>query len=49
MPRKTLIFFAPVMQKHDNPRAVLLCGVGMAYPLIGFFAPQTRILFTFLE
>lgn len=43
------VFYVPVMQRHDKRWAMLLCGVGMLYPLVGLFAPQIREIFAFLE
>lgn len=47
-PKDPNIFYVPIMQKHDRRWAVLLCGVGIVYPLIGLFAPAVRQLFSFL-
>lgn len=41
-PEDPNVFYVPVMYKHDKRWAVLLCGIGIAYPLIGLFAPQIR-------
>lgn len=48
-PENLNIFYVPLMQKHDNRWAMLLCGVGIVYPLIGLFAPQIRGLVSFLN
>ncbi|RKI42076.1 DUF3592 domain-containing protein [bacterium D16-51] len=37
-PRKPQMFYVPIMQKRDNRWSVLLCGVGIIYPLIGVFS-----------
>ncbi len=47
-PENPNLFYVPIIQKHDNRWALLLCGVGVAYPLIGLLAPQIRVLFSFL-
>ena len=47
-PENPNLFYVPIMQKHDNRWAFLLCGVGVAYPLIGLLAPRIRALFSFL-
>ncbi len=47
-PENPKLFYVPVMQKHDNRWSILLCGIGIVYPLIGLFAPQVRALFSFL-
>lgn len=41
-PENPDLFYVPIMQKHDRRWALLLCGVGVAYPLIGLLAPQIR-------
>lgn len=43
------VFYVPVMQKHDRRWAMLLCGVGVLFPLAGLFAPLLRTFFAFLE
>ncbi len=43
-PENPNLFYVPIMQKHDNRWALLLCGVGIVYPLIGLLAPQIRAL-----
>lgn len=48
-PENPAMFYVPIMQKHDKRWAMLLCVVGIVYPLIGFFAPQIRQLVSFLE
>ncbi len=35
-------FYVPVMQKHDNRVSLLLCGIGVVYPIIGLTAPLIR-------
>ncbi len=47
-PENPNLFYVPIMQKHDKRWAFILCGVGVAYPLIGLLAPQMRALFSFL-
>ncbi len=47
-PENPNLFYVPIMQKHDKCWALLLCGIGVAYPLIGLLAPQIRVLFSFL-
>lgn len=47
-PENPNLFYVPIIQKHDKRWALLLCGMGVAYPLIGLFAPQIRALFSFL-
>lgn len=41
-------FYVPLMQRHDNRLAGLLCGVGILWPLFGLFAPLIRTIFSFL-
>ena len=48
-PEDPRLFYVPIMQKHDKRWAALLCGVGIAFPLVGLFAPQIRALCYFLE
>lgn len=48
-PENPALFYIPVMQKHDNRIAALLCGIGIAFPLIALFAPLLRTLLYFLE
>ncbi len=47
-PENPRVFYVPIMQKHDKRMSVLLCTVGILWPLFGFFAPQIRQLFWFL-
>ena len=47
-PENPTLFYVPIMQKHDKRWALLLCGLGVAYPLIGLLAPQIRAFFSFL-
>ncbi len=48
-PDNPALFYVPAMQKHDSRIAALLCGIGVAFPLIALFAPLLRTLFYFLE
>lgn len=48
MPDNPRLFYVPIMQKHDNRSAILLCGIGVLFPLVGLFAPLIRLLFSFL-
>ncbi len=34
-PKDPLLFYVPIMQKRDNRWAVLLCGIGIVYPIVG--------------
>lgn len=43
-PKDPQLFYVPIMQKRDKRWAALLCGVGVAYPLIGLVS---QILTTF--
>ncbi len=43
------VFYVPIMQRHDKRWAMLLCGVGIVYPLVGLFASRLRSVFSFLE
>ncbi len=43
-PQDPLLFYVPIIQKRDKRWAVLLCGVGVAYPIIGLVS---QILSTF--
>ncbi|NDO47977.1 DUF3592 domain-containing protein [Lachnospiraceae bacterium MD335] len=47
-PENPKLFYVPIMQKHDKRWSMLLCGVGVVYPLIGLLAPQLRALVSFL-
>ena len=40
-------FYVPAVQRHDSRISVLLCGIGVVWPLLGLFAPQLRALFPF--
>lgn len=48
-PGNPKVFYVPLMQKHDNRLSILLCGIGVVYPLLGLFAPLLREAFSFLE
>lgn len=41
-PENPRIFYAPVMQRHERRWSALWCGIGIACPLIGLFAPLMR-------
>ncbi len=43
-PENPKLFYVPIMQRRDNRWALLLCGVGIVFPLIGLLAPQLRAL-----
>lgn len=43
-PENPGFFYVPAMQKSDNRWALLLCGVGVVFPLMGLLAPQMRML-----
>lgn len=34
------VFYVPIMQRHDKRWAMLLCGVGIVYPLVGLYAEK---------
>ncbi len=36
------VFYVPAMQRHARRLSGLLCGIGIAYPIIGLFAPLLR-------
>lgn len=42
------VFYVPIMQRHERRLSAFYCGIGIALPLIGLFAPQLRALFSFL-
>lgn len=46
-PQNPRIFYVPAVQKHDNRLSLLLCGVGVVWPLLGLFAPLYRPLFSY--
>lgn len=46
-PENPRLFYVPALQKHDRRVSLLLCGIGIVFPLIGLFAPQIRALFPF--
>lgn len=47
-PKNPKLFYVPIMHKHDKRWSMLLCGIGIIYPLIGLFAPLFREMFAFL-
>lgn len=46
-PQNPRDFYVPIMHKHDRRCAMLFCGIGVVFPLIGLFAPLIRGLFPF--
>lgn len=47
-PENPRIFYVPLMQRHDNRVSLLLCGVGVLWPLFGLFAPLMWALYEYL-
>ncbi len=43
-PENPEIFYVPYVQRHDRKLSALFCGIGILFPLIGFFAPAIRML-----
>lgn len=48
-PEHPEVFYVPAVQRHQGRWAGLLCGVGIAFPLVGLLAPVLRVLTGFLE
>lgn len=48
-PENPGVFYVPKLQKHERRVSALLCGIGILWPVIGLFAPQIRMLFSFLQ
>lgn len=48
-PEDPKLFYVPAVQRLDNCWAVLLCGVGFLWPVMGLFAPQMRAALAFLS
>lgn len=46
-PENPRVFYVPVMHRHDRRVAVLLCAIGVVWPLLALFAPQIRMLISF--
>ena len=47
-PKNPRLFYVPVLQKHEWRVSVLLCGIGILFPLAALFAPQLQALLGFL-
>lgn len=48
-PENPGIFYVPKLQKYQKRVSALLCGIGIIWPVVGLFAPQIRMLFSFLQ
>ncbi len=43
-PQNPKVFYVPIMQKRDNRWSILLCGIGIVYPIIGMLYSQLSFL-----
>lgn len=43
-PENPALFYVPALQRQDRRLANFLCGVGILFPLAGFFAPLLRMV-----